>query len=66
MFGLNGIKTAEDGRPFLFRRLPRQFVRAIERLDLDAVREAVGRYLKNDEIKAVLKRRDILLQEIKP
>lgn len=64
VFGLNGIKTAEDGRPFLFRRLPRRFVRAIERLDREAVREAVGRYLENDEIKAILKRRDILLREI--
>jgi len=65
MFGKNGIKKkARDGSPFLFRRLPRPFVETVRRLTYDSVKNAVGPYLEDKEIRAVLIRRDLLLKEI--
>jgi hypothetical protein len=68
IYGINGIKTMDDGkggrRPVLFRRLPRAFVDRLRALDEAAVRNAVGAYLKPDEIRALLLRRPILLAEI--
>jgi hypothetical protein len=64
MFGQNGIKTFADGRPILFRRLPRPFVEKIKALTYATLKEAVGPYLTDKEINGVLKRRDLLLAEI--
>jgi hypothetical protein len=64
MFGNNGIKKSADGRPFLFRALPRSFVGSIRHLTFDGVKQAVGPYLQDEEISAVLVRRDLLLKEI--
>jgi hypothetical protein len=64
MFGKNGIKAFADGRPILFRRLPRSFVEKIKALDFRSIKEAVGPYLTDKEINAVLKRRRLLLAEI--
>jgi hypothetical protein len=64
MNGRNGIKKTESGQPWLFRRLPRWFVKNIKALDFASIRGAVGPYLSDAEIKAILIRRDLLLQEI--
>lgn len=50
--------------PKLMRELPRAFVEKLRGLDAAAVREAVGEYLADDEIAAVLARRDLILEEI--
>jgi len=63
IYGKNGLKTAA-GRPMLFRQLPRTFVQAVAALDLAGVRNAVGTYLSDDEIKAILARQKLLLAEV--
>ncbi len=64
MFGANGLKTFQDGRPILFRRLPRWFVENVRALTSDTVKGAVGPYLSDKEIQALVARRDLLLKEI--
>jgi len=64
MNGPNGIKKSQSGQPWLFRRLPRWFVAKLKTLDFESIRGAVGPYLNDGEVKAVLIRRDLLLQEI--
>jgi hypothetical protein len=68
IYGSNGIKTMDDGRggrrPVLFRRLPRAFVEKIRSLEKAAVQAAVGSYLTEAEIDALMARKPILLAEI--
>jgi hypothetical protein len=52
-----------DG-PKLMSELPRVLVDRIKALDFDTIRAAVGTYLTDGEIRAVLVRRDLILQEI--
>ncbi|MFP4083197.1 MAG: hypothetical protein ACLFVG_10665 [Candidatus Aminicenantes bacterium] len=59
MFGKNGIQ----GRKMI-RKLPRVFVEKIKALDFDSIKKAVGPYLEDEEIKAVLLRKKLLLDEI--
>ena len=59
MFGKKGIQ----GRR-LFKRLPRAFVEKIKGLNYDNIKKAVGPYLKEKEIKAIVIRRELLLKEI--
>ncbi len=59
LYGKNGIKEKK-----LIRQLPREFIKKIKSLDFEAIKEAVGPYLTDEEIEAVLKRRDLLLKEI--
>lgn len=60
VYGKNGIKGEK-----LFRQLPRKFVDKIDSLDFESISAAVGSYLTDKEIKAVLKRKELLLKEIK-
>jgi len=46
------------------KMLPRTFVENLNRLDFEQIKNAVGDYLTDREIDAVLIRRDLLLQEI--
>ena len=48
----------------LLRRLPRALVQSVRDLSGTALREAVGDLLSEEEIRAVLSRREILLREI--
>ncbi|MEW5902397.1 MAG: hypothetical protein AB1715_13110 [Acidobacteriota bacterium] len=64
MFGKNGLKMTADGKPLLFRRLPRWFVAKIKALDFKTIKDAVGPYLTDKEIEALLKRKILLLAEI--
>ncbi len=52
-----------DG-PKLMSELPRALVARLKALDAAAVRAAVGDYLTEDEIRAVIVRRDLILGEI--
>jgi hypothetical protein len=63
MYGKNGLKKNGD-RPLLFRRLPRAFVEKVKALNYDNIKNAVGSYLKDKEIKAILLRKELLLKEI--
>jgi len=64
MFGKDGIKKSAEGRPFLFRRLPRSFLEKVRALDFKSIKAAVGTYLTDKEIEAVLMRQTLLLAEI--
>jgi len=59
VYGKNGIKGKK-----LFRQLPRKFVDKIDSLNFESISLAVGSYLTDKEIKAVLKRKELLLKEI--
>jgi hypothetical protein len=50
--------------PKLMSELPRAFVEKIKALNLDLIKSAVGEYLTDDEINAILARKDLILQEI--
>ena len=50
--------------PMVMKQIPRRLYDQIEKLDFQNVREAVGEYLNDKEINAVLFRRDLILQEI--
>ncbi len=59
LYGKEGIKEKK-----LIRQLPRVFIERLGSLDFKSIKEAVGPYLTDGEIEAVLKRRDLLLNEI--
>jgi hypothetical protein len=59
LYGKNGMKEKQ-----LFRRLPRSFVRRVEALNSENIKNAVGPYLKDKEIEAILARKELLLGEI--
>ncbi len=63
MYGAKGLKKA-GGKPMLFKRLPRSFVEKVKALNYDNIKNAVGPYLKEKEIKAILLRKELLLKEI--
>ena len=48
----------------LFKRLPRAFVEKVKALNYDDIKNAMGPYLKDKEIKAILLRKELLLKEI--
>jgi precorrin-6B methylase 1 len=48
----------------LMSELPRAVVEKLKALDFAAVRAAVGEYLSDEEIRAVLVRRELILEEI--
>jgi hypothetical protein len=65
IFGANGIKRrGSDGQPFLFTGLPRDLYEKIKALDFESVKQAVGPYLTDNEINALLARKTLLLDEI--
>jgi len=59
VYGKKGIKGT-----FRIRYLPRAFVEKVKALNIDNIKNAVGPYLKDREIEAVIKRKDLLLNEI--
>ncbi len=50
--------------PRIMKELPRAMIEKIKALNFDLIRNFVGEYLSDDEIKAVLLRRDLILQEV--
>ena len=59
VYGKKGHKEKK-----LIEKLPRVFVDKVKALTYDMVKEAVGPYLKDEEIKAILIRKELLLKEI--
>jgi hypothetical protein len=60
------INSSESrGRPKIMRQLPRDIIEKIKALDYELVKDIVGEYLDDDEIEAMLIRRDLILEEIK-
>ncbi len=59
VFGKNGVLAQK-----LFRRLPRVFVETIRALNFEKIKHAVGPYLTDEEVQAVLIRKKLLLDEI--
>ena len=50
--------------PRLMKELPKAFVERLKTLNQEIIREVVGEYLIDDEIEAVLLRRDLILKEL--
>jgi hypothetical protein len=50
--------------PKIMRKLPRSFVEKLKALNLELMKDIVGKYLTDKEIEAVLIRRDLILKEI--
>jgi len=59
LYGKDGIKEKK-----MIRQLPREFILKLKSLNFEVIKQAVGPYLTDKEIQAVLKRRDLLLKEI--
>ncbi|MGD9345931.1 MAG: hypothetical protein PVH84_08730 [Candidatus Aminicenantes bacterium] len=59
VFGKRGLLAQK-----LFRRLPKVFVEKVRSLNFDTIKQAVGPYLSDEEIEAILVRKDLLLEEI--
>jgi hypothetical protein len=65
VLGINGIKkTQADGKPFLIRRVPRLLLDKIKALDFASIKQAVGPYLTDKEIEAIIARKKLILDEI--
>lgn len=62
LFGLNPLRA--DSRALPFRKLPRVLVENIKALTFESIKQAVGPYLTDKEIRAVLARKDLILKEI--
>ncbi|MFC2170226.1 hypothetical protein ACFLRM_06670, partial [Acidobacteriota bacterium] len=50
--------------PMVMKMLPRTLLDKLETLNFEIIKDAVGEYLTNKEIKSVLLRRDLILQEM--
>jgi hypothetical protein len=59
VYGKKGHKEKK-----LIKKLPRVFLEKIKALTYDTIKDAVGPYLKDNEIKAVMLRKELLLKEI--
>jgi len=57
-------KDAKGGTPLLFRKLPRDFIEKIKGLTFENIKQAVGHYLTDAEIEAILARRPLILKEV--
>lgn len=64
LFGPHGVRKSAEGRPFLYRRLPRAFLAGLKAMTFESVKEAIGAYLTDKEIRSLLARRDLLLEDI--
>ena len=50
--------------PKIMRKLPRAFVEKLKNLNLELMKNVVGKYLTEEEIEAAFMRRDLILKEI--
>ncbi len=58
------FSTEKYGGEFIMRELPRRFVDRVRSIDFNRLREITGPYLTDKEIRAVLARKKLLLEEI--
>jgi len=52
----------KEGPTFIMKELPRTFVEKLKALNFEVIKEIVGEYLTDKEIKAVLTRRDLIIK----
>ena len=52
----------KEGPTFIMKELPRAFVEKLKALNFEVIKEIVGEYLTDKEIKAVLTRRDLIIK----
>ena len=52
----------KEGPTFIMKELPRIFVEKLKALNFEVIKEIVGEYLTDKEIKAVLTRRDLIIK----
>jgi hypothetical protein len=64
IFGTDGMQKLEDGRPFLIRLVPRALYDRILALDAKKIRDAVGDYLSDKQIKGIVARVAMIRKEI--
>ncbi len=64
MCGANGIKRKDDGSPYLIQRVPRALFEKIKALDLAGLKQAMGSYLTDQEVEAIIARKPLLIKEI--
>jgi hypothetical protein len=64
LFGPRGVRKNAEGRPFLYRRLPRAFVDSLKAMTFENVKGGVGTCLTDEEIRSLLARRDLLLEDV--
>jgi hypothetical protein len=64
IFGTDGMQRLEDGRPFLIRLVPRALYERILALDAKKIKDAVGDYLSDRQIKGIVSRVALLRKEI--
>jgi len=64
VFGTNGIFKLDDGRPMLFRRVPREMVERIKGLTAPAIKEAVGPYLTDRQVDDIIARIPLIMKEL--
>jgi len=64
VYGTNGIFKLDDGRPMLFRRVPRVMVEKIKGLTAPAIKEAVGPYLTDRQVDGIIARIPLIMKEL--
>jgi len=64
MYGAKGIIKKDDGGPFLIQRVPRALLEKIKALNFDMIKQAVGPYLTDGEISAIIGRIPLITAEI--
>jgi hypothetical protein len=64
MCGANGIKRKDDGGPYLIQRIPRALFEKVKALDLPTLKQAMGPYLTDQEVEAIIARKPLLIKEI--
>jgi len=64
MNGANGIKRKDGGGPYLILRVPRALYEKVMALDFGRIKQAVGPYLTDEEIEAIVARLPLIKNEI--
>jgi hypothetical protein len=64
MYGAKGIVKKDDGSPFLIQRVPRALFDKIKALNFEVIKQAVGPYLTDDQISAIIARIPLISAEI--
>lgn len=58
------FRDISEDQNFIMKELPRAFVEKLKLLDFDQVKQIVGEYLNNEEVRAVVERKKMLLEYI--
>ncbi len=64
IFGVNGIQRSDSRQPILIRQVPRALYEKIMALTFDDIKQAVGPYLADGDIRAILARKELIKKEI--